>query len=86
MHQSAQAQLLNLLRRLQRERELSVLFISHDLGIIRNLTSRVYVMRKGSIVEAGGTSTVFEHPQHAYTRSLIEAMPRLKPRTELTPA
>ncbi len=77
--QSAQAQLLNLLRHLQRERNLAVIFISHDLGIIRYLTSRLYVMRKGNIVESGNTLTVFKQPQHPYTRLLIGSIPGRKP-------
>jgi len=73
--QSAQAQLLNLLRRLQSERELAIIFISHDLGLVRYLTSRVYVMQKGDIVEAGKTQDVLERPQHSYTRLLIDSIP-----------
>lgn len=73
--QSAQAHLLNLLRRLQHERNLAIIFISHDLGLVRYLTSRVYVMQKGSIVEAGDTIQVFECPQHDYTRLLISSIP-----------
>ncbi len=73
--QSAQAQLLNLLRQLQQERGLAIIFISHDLGLVRYLTSRVYVMRKGDIVETGATGQVFENPQHAYTRLLINSIP-----------
>lgn len=73
--QSAQAQLLNLLRRLQSERELAIIFISHDLGLVRYLTTRVYVMQKGDIVEAGKTEDVLEQPQHAYTRLLIDSIP-----------
>ena len=74
--QSAQAQLLNLLRQLQVERGLAVIFISHDLGLVRYLTSRAYVMQKGDIVEKGDTSTVFETPAHPYTRLLIDSIPR----------
>jgi ABC-type dipeptide/oligopeptide/nickel transport system ATPase subunit len=73
--QSAQAQLLNLLRQLQRERGLAIIFVSHHLGIIRYLTTRVYVMRKGEIVEAGDTASVFESPRHEYTRLLINSIP-----------
>jgi peptide/nickel transport system ATP-binding protein len=73
--QSAQAQLLNLFRHLQRERGLTLLFISHNLGIVCYLTSRVYVMQQGEIVESGETTAVFDHPQHPYTRSLLAAIP-----------
>lgn len=73
--QSAQAQLLNLLRRLQAERGLSIIFISHDLGLVRYLTSRVYIMQKGVVVETGQTSSVFDRMQHPYTRLLIESIP-----------
>jgi peptide/nickel transport system ATP-binding protein len=73
--QSAQAQLLNLLRHLQEERKLSIIFISHDLSIIRYLTSRVYVMRQGEIVETGNTAAVFDAPVHPYTRLLINSIP-----------
>jgi peptide/nickel transport system ATP-binding protein len=73
--QSAQAQLLNLLRELQQERGLAVVFISHDLGLVRYLTSRVYVMKKGDIVESGDTVHIFDHPQHPYTQLLINSIP-----------
>ena len=74
--QSAQAQLLNLLRGLQRDRELAIVFISHDLGIVRYLTSRVYVMQRGEIVEQGETAALFERPGHPYTHLLIDSIPR----------
>lgn len=73
--QSAQAQLLNLLRRLQAERDLAIIFISHDLGLVRYLTSRVYVMQRGEVVENGDTQQVFSAPQHAYTQLLIASIP-----------
>jgi ABC-type dipeptide/oligopeptide/nickel transport system ATPase subunit len=74
--QSAQAQLLNLLREFQLERRMAIIFISHDLGIVRYLTDRVMVMHRGVVVEEGPTLAVFDSPQHAYTRQLIDAIPR----------
>jgi ABC-type dipeptide/oligopeptide/nickel transport system ATPase subunit len=76
--QSAQAQLLNLFRRLQAERGLTIVFISHDLSLVRYLTARVYVMQRGVVVEHGETAAVFENPAHAYTRELIDSIPRRK--------
>jgi peptide/nickel transport system ATP-binding protein len=73
--QSAQAQLLNLLRQLQESRGLAVVFISHDLGVIRYLTSRVYVMRRGEIVETGPTEAVMRSPEHDYTKLLLSSIP-----------
>lgn len=73
--QSAQAQLLNLLRQLQSERELAIVFISHDLSLVRYLTSRIYVMQKGLVVEEGDTGSVFQSPKHPYTGTLIDSIP-----------
>ncbi len=73
--QSAQAHLLNLLREIQRERGLTIVFISHNLGLVRYLTTRVYIMHGGEVVESGPTPAIFAHPQHAYTRLLIDSMP-----------
>jgi len=74
---SIQAQVLNLMMELQEKFGLSYLFISHDLGVLRVVTDRVAVLHKGKIVEEGVTNTVFDNPQHAYTRMLVEAVPKL---------
>lgn len=72
---SIQAGVLNLLRNLQAERGLSYLFVSHDLSVVRNLAHDIAVMYRGKIVEYGPAEQIFDAPRHAYTRSLIEAVP-----------
>ncbi len=72
-----QAQILDLLRALQRDRGLAVLFITHDLGLVRELADRVVVMRHGEAVESGQVSAVFANPQHPYTRGLLTCKPVL---------
>ena len=74
---SVQAQVINLLLSLRAEFGLSMLFISHDLDVVRHLSDRVLVMHAGQIVESGATESVYHQPQHAYTRSLLESIPRL---------
>jgi peptide/nickel transport system permease protein len=74
---TVQARILELLQRLRRERGLTLLFITHDFGVIAQICDRVAVMRFGEIVETGNTQQVLDHPQHDYTRRLIASVPKL---------
>lgn len=72
---SVQALILNLLLQLKQELGIALVFVSHDLAVVRYLCTRVLVLNKGRIVEQGPTDQVFEHPSHSYTRALIAAVP-----------
>ena len=80
---SVRAQVLNLLADLVEEYELTLIFVSHDLGVVRYLCDRVAVMQRGEIVEQGDTRAIYEHPSNEYTRSLIEATPTIRHTQEL---
>ncbi len=77
---SIQAQVLNLIKQLQRDSGVSMLFISHDLGAVRHISDRVAVMYRGALVETGEKRQIFETPRHAYTRKLLDSIPRLEKR------
>jgi oligopeptide/dipeptide ABC transporter ATP-binding protein len=73
---SVQAQILNLLRNLQAEFDLTYVFISHDLSVIRQVADRIAVMYLGHVVELGASEQLYEHPRHPYTAALLSAVPR----------
>ncbi|OCJ10380.1 ABC transporter ATP-binding protein [Rhizobium sp. AC27/96] len=75
---TTQAQVLDLLVDLQARLGLSMIFISHDLGVVQHVSQRIVVMKDGEIVEAGAVEQVFERPQHAYTRELIASVPKFR--------
>jgi peptide/nickel transport system ATP-binding protein len=76
---SIQAQILNLMKELQRERELTYMFISHDLSVVRYLSDMIAVMYLGKIVEIGPAASVYSFPQHPYTKGLIDTIPVADP-------
>ncbi len=75
---SIQSQILNLLKDLQRDLGLTMVFISHDLGVVHYIADRIAVMYKGKIVETGTADEVFHNPQDAYTKRLLASIPKLK--------
>ena len=79
---SIQAQIVNLLKRLQKERNLTFLFIAHDLSMVKYISDRVAVMESGRIVELARSEELYCNPIHPYTKSLLSAIPRPDPRTE----
>jgi oligopeptide/dipeptide ABC transporter ATP-binding protein len=79
---SIRAQIIDLLKELQADMGLSMLFISHDLGVVRQISHRIMVLYLGRVVELAGRDALFETPEHPYTRSLISAVPIPDPRLE----
>ena len=75
---SVQAQVLNLLKDLQKELGLSYLFISHDLEVVRYMSDSLLVMNKGQVVEQGDAASIYLQPQHAYTQTLLAAVPKVQ--------
>jgi peptide/nickel transport system ATP-binding protein len=72
---TTQAQILDLIRRIQRERNLAVVLITHDMGVIAEMADAVAVMYLGKVVEAGPVDTIFHAPKHPYTQSLLRSIP-----------
>jgi peptide/nickel transport system ATP-binding protein len=76
---TTQAQILKLIRDLQRSRNMAVMFITHDFGVVADIADRVVVLRHGEVVEQGRAETVLNHPQHPYTKALLAAVPSINP-------
>ena len=76
---SIQAQVINLMQDLQEEFGLSYIFIAHDLSVVRHISNRIAVMSWGNIVEIGPADEIYQHPQHAYSKTLLAAAPRPDP-------
>ena len=74
---SIQAKIINLLKQLQEELNISYIFISHDLGVVKHIADRILVMYLGHVVEEGTSEDIFNHPSHPYTRTLLNAIPTI---------
>ena len=79
---SIQSQILNLLKRLSREMGLTIIFVSHDLSVVRYIADRIAVMYRGRIIELGSAEAIVDDPQHIYTKALMSAIPEPDPRSE----
>lgn len=78
---SVQAQVLNFMRRIQKEYDLSYLFISHDLGVVQHMSDDIAIMHRGRFVEQGSKEEIYKNPQHIYTKRLLSAIPDMDPTT-----
>ena len=76
---TTQAQILKLIRDLQRSRNMAVMFITHDFGVVADIADRVVVLQHGKVVEQGAADDVLQRPQHPYTRALLAAVPTMQP-------
>lgn len=76
---SIQAQIVNLLHKIQQEQHLTYLFIAHDLSMVHHISDQIIVMYRGHIMEAGPTQAVYHHPLHSYTQALLSAVPHADP-------
>ncbi|UPT86821.1 ABC transporter ATP-binding protein [Bradyrhizobium barranii subsp. apii] len=76
---TTQAQILKLIRNLQRNRNMAVMFITHDFGVVADIADQVVVLRHGKVVEEGPAATIFNNPQHDYTKALLAAVPSMDP-------
>ena len=79
---SIQAQIIQLLRQLQRDMNLTLVFISHDLAVVKHISHRVMVMYLGKMMELGPQNTIFKQPRHPYTQAFLDAVPKADPRSE----
>lgn len=80
-----QAQILELINKLKKERNLSIIFITHDLGVVANMADRIAVMYAGKIVESATTDELFYDPKHPYTWALLSSIPDLDTKEKLSP-
>jgi len=82
---SIQAQILNLLEDLKERYQLTLMFIAHDLAVVKNASDRIAVMYMGKLCEVGSAEPLYEHPEHPYTQALLNAIPKPDPRAPLGP-
>lgn len=78
-----QAQIIELLKKIQKEKDMAIIFITHDLGVVANVADRIAVVYAGRLVEIGGVDDIYYHPQHPYTWGLLSAMPTLESQDKL---